>query len=100
MKISFKYVVLSAIVAVLIFENCKRDTIAPKDILPTGASKIEATTQRNGDATAGYNYLVTGDYVSSGIPLDIFKTVFNSSSPDDLSRTGDNKGIPFNCRIY
>ena len=99
MKISFKYVVLSAIVAVLIFENCKRDTIAPKDILPTGASKIEATTQRNGDATAGYNYLVTGDYVSSGIPLDIFKTVFNSSSPDDLSRTSDNKGIPFNFNV-
>ena len=99
MNRTLQYLVFGSMAAILIFENCKRDTPSPSEILPTGATKIEATAQRSGDATAGYNYLVNGDYVNSGIPLAVFKLIFNTNSPDDLARTGDNKGIPYNFNV-
>ena len=81
---------------ILILENCKskKDEI-PTDVTPDGASKMDASTQRSGDAEVGYQYLTTGDYLSSGIPLDIYKLAFGSTSPDDLGRTGDSKGISY-----
>jgi mono/diheme cytochrome c family protein len=90
-----KAFVLAPIFALLMWSNCKRDT---PELLPNGASKIEATAQRNGDATAGRNYLLNGDYLSSGIPLDIFKIVFGTST-DDLGRTGDNQSIAYNSTV-
>ena len=94
-----KFFIIGLLAAILIFENCKHEDDNIIQTLPDGASKIEATTQRAGNAIAGYDYLVTGDYVSSGIPLDVFKAVFSSNSPDDLARTGDNKGIPYNFNV-
>jgi mono/diheme cytochrome c family protein len=69
------------------------------ETIPTGATKIEASIQReNGDPQKGFTYLVTGNYISSGIPLDVFKSFFQPSA-DDLGRDGDNKGIPYNFNV-
>lgn len=68
-------------------------TMKPGDPIPEGATYIEPSEQRPGDPEAGKQYLLYGDYVSSGVPLDIFKAVFGASSPDDLGRAGDNAGI-------
>jgi mono/diheme cytochrome c family protein len=93
-----KYLILFAISSIILFATCKMTPVEP-DPLPTGATKIEATTQReNGDSQKGYTYLVTGNYISSGILLDVFKSVFGAS-PDDLKREGDNKGIPYNYNV-
>jgi mono/diheme cytochrome c family protein len=62
---------------------------------PAGTSYLEPTVQRPGAPSAGYDYLVLGDYVSSGIPLTIFKQVFGGNSADDLGRTGVNDGIVY-----
>ena len=97
MKINTKLLTLAAFSSVIIWANCTHDKPeGPTNLLPSGTTFMPPSTQRTGDATAGRNYLLTGNYVSSGIPLDIFKLVFGATSPDDLGRTGDNKGIAYN----
>lgn len=60
------------------------------------AIEIPATQQFPGSATEGFDYLVTGDYLKSGIPVKIYKKGLRYlSGKSDLGRTGNNKGIPF-----
>ena len=59
-----------------------------------GPVYIEASKQRTGNAEAGYNYLITGDYLKSGIPFSFFKMGIGKSA-DDLGREGINKDIPY-----
>jgi cytochrome c5 len=95
MQLKSKYLLLAFILSILLLENCKNNKEEiPTDVTPEGASKVESTTQRVGNADAGYQYLTTGDYLSSGIPLDAYKMVF-PNGPDDLGRTGDGKGINY-----
>lgn len=54
---------------------------------------IPASTQRSGDAAIGYEYLVSGDYMSSGIPYDAFIRGFGEDNTNLLNRTGDNTVI-------
>jgi len=54
---------------------------------------IEASIQREGNAKAGYNYLVNGDYVSSGIPSDFFSINADSTSVH-LGRDVKNHKLP------
>jgi len=72
---------------------------APSAPLPPGVTYLEPSPQRSGDAVAGYNYLIYGDFVSSGVPLRVFKKVSGGASPDDLGRTGDAAGIPFRFNV-
>ncbi len=83
--------------ALLCFIRCDHEKLpeTSQPAYPAGTTPVEATSQRPGNAAAGYEYLITGNYVSAGIPLDIFKMTQGNSS-DDLDRTGDNDGIPFN----
>lgn len=67
----------------------------PKPEPPEGTTYLEPSPQRSGDAAAGYQYLLYGDFVSSGVPLKVFKRAAGSNSPDDLDRRGDADGIPF-----
>ncbi len=90
----------------LTFSNCREveDPIDPTPdptiiepgppvIIPTEAlTAIEASSQRTGDPSEGEHYLLNGDFVDSGIPLDIFLSTF--TNPEyDLDRTGLNEGI-------
>lgn len=97
----FSIMTKSSIIIVLalagLFSNCKKDIPNPNNptpTIPTGATAMKASPQRTGDATKGYAYLLEGDYLNSGIPLNTYKTFFPSNS-DDLGRTGDNKGIAY-----
>ncbi|RPD48945.1 c-type cytochrome [Paracnuella aquatica] len=53
---------------------------------------IPASPQRFGDAQKGYEYLVTGDYVKSGIPHGVFGLA--PKEPIYLQREGRNKKLP------
>lgn len=57
--------------------------------------RIQDYKQREGDADAGYEYLIYGDYVGNGIPYDIFVKAFKAKPDTILNRTGDNATIPF-----
>jgi len=77
--------------------SCDRD--GPEDPepvrpLPPGTSAIEASPQpTSGDAERGYEYLITGDYVGSGIPYDVYTNLFRDEE-NILQRSGDNAIIP------
>jgi Cytochrome c len=55
--------------------------------------------QHPGDATEGYNYLVTGDYLKSGIPYNIFRRGPAKEPQNYLGRTGDNANVPYSFNI-
>jgi mono/diheme cytochrome c family protein len=60
---------------------------------------IPASPQRSGDAAQGYTYLITGDYLKSGIPLDFFKLGFGNKAKNDLQREGLNSGISYEYTV-
>lgn len=51
--------------------------------------------QRTGDKQKGYDYLITGNYVRSGIPYQIFKLAGGSENTNYLQRTGANEKLPY-----
>ena len=54
--------------------------------------------QRSGDSSTGYNYLVTGDYLKSGIPLTFYRLGYKKDSLD-LHRTGLNKNVTYSFTV-
>ncbi|MCB9306894.1 MAG: hypothetical protein H6565_09875 [Lewinellaceae bacterium] len=89
------------LVLLIILANCRNEVsdTEPEPGTPAGTTYLEPSPQRNGDAQAGYQYLIYGDFISSGIPLPVFKQVFGSNSPDDLGRTGDADGISYRFNV-
>lgn len=68
----------------------------PPDSTPTYESiKIPQTSQRSGDADKGYQYLISGDYMSSGIPYNIFILGNGTDNSNVLNRTAENATIPY-----
>ena len=59
------------------------------------SSPIPDNPQRMGNAAVGYEYLISGNYMSSGVPYDAF-LLGTSVNPDNrLNRTGDNANLPY-----
>ncbi|GAB4091092.1 c-type cytochrome [Flaviaesturariibacter terrae] len=56
---------------------------------------IPPSKQRTGNAARGYDYLVTGDYVRSGIPINLFRMGFTKYDSSLLPRTGLNANMPY-----
>jgi len=56
-------------------------------------TKIPKYSQRVGDASKGYTYLTTGDYMSSGIPYDAYILGIGKDNTNVLNRNGDNANI-------
>jgi mono/diheme cytochrome c family protein len=54
---------------------------------------IPASPQRSGDAAEGYRYLVTGDYIKSGIPYDYFLMGFGKTATNLLHRDSLNAQV-------
>ncbi len=62
---------------------------------PGNFETIPASPQRTGNADSGYQYLITGDYLKSGLPLNLFFMGRGADKANLLERTGDNAKIPF-----
>ncbi len=60
----------------------------------TGRLRLPPSDQREGDAERGRDYLFNGDYLGSGIPLSLYRTVRGSSKRNDLRREGENATLP------
>ncbi|RYY91409.1 MAG: hypothetical protein EOO11_22755, partial [Chitinophagaceae bacterium] len=56
---------------------------------------IPPSKQRSGNARKGFDYLVYGDYVRSGIPINLFRIGFTKFDSSLLPRTGINANIPY-----
>ena len=61
----------------------------PADIV----TALQMYEQRSGDPDRGRDYLLTGDYVDSGIPLSLYKTFLGNGVTDELQRGGINDGV-------
>jgi mono/diheme cytochrome c family protein len=55
---------------------------------------IPASPQRSGDAAKGYSYLITGDYIKSGIPYDYFFLSVPKNTANYLQRDSPNAVVP------
>ncbi len=60
---------------------------------------VPASKQRTGDIKEGYDYLTTGNYLRSGIPLSYFKMVVGKSSLNFLKRDGLNTDIAYDYTV-
>ncbi|MEP6676092.1 MAG: hypothetical protein ABJA78_13100 [Ferruginibacter sp.] len=54
---------------------------------------IPASKQRNGNAEKGFAYLITGDYIKSGIPYSLFMLATKKDTNNFLNRSGNNKKL-------
>ena len=54
---------------------------------------ISPSKQRTGDAATGFQYLITGDYLKSGIPYSMFFLGSPRDTNNYLQRTGNNKNL-------
>lgn len=63
---------------------------------PRGGVYVPPSPQRQGDPAQGYQYVVEGDYLKSGIPYDLFILAQGKSKHNFLQREGANKELPYN----
>lgn len=54
---------------------------------------IPPSQQRNGDAAKGYEYLIYGDYIRSGVPYGYFTLLNGRDKSNLLNRTGKNATV-------
>ena len=56
---------------------------------------IPPSPQRDGDPKIGYEYLITGDYLKSGIPYSYYKLAYGKRNSEYLKRDSLNAGISY-----
>jgi mono/diheme cytochrome c family protein len=59
-----------------------------------GRLPLPESPQRQGDPEKGRDYLVNGDYLKSGVPLAVFRTVYRERTGNELNREGENATLP------
>lgn len=60
---------------------------------------IPPSIQRAGDAQKGYQYLITGDYLKSGLPYGYFNLLNGKDKHNYLNRTGKNATVPHGYNV-
>lgn len=60
---------------------------------------IPPSPQREGDAAKGYQYLITGDYLKSGLPYGYFKLLNGKDKQNYLNRSGKNATVPHGYNV-
>ena len=101
MKYSIYTVTAFVLFIVFGLTQCKKSPIgsSPIDIPASELTFIESSVQRTGDPEEGRDYLLNGDYVDSGIPLDVFLTVYGNPLYD-LEREGINQGVDHSFNAF
>lgn len=69
------------------------------DMGSNGITAILPTPQQIGNPQKGYEYLITGDYIKSGIPYWLYKKTTGLSTINDLQRTGKNATVPYGYNV-
>ena len=60
---------------------------------------IPPSEQRTGDTAKGYQYLITGDFLKSGIPYDFFIKANGKQAANYLGRTGKNATVEHSYNV-
>ncbi len=60
-----------------------------------------APQQKDGDPAKGFDYVIYGDYLGTGMPYELFKKRFEKIGSDTvLQREGPNAGAPFVFNVF
>jgi len=81
------------VISVLVGVGCL--AAASRIRAPREPEPIPPSAQRTGNAERGYQYLVTGDYLKSGIPYAYYSLMGARDTANQLKRTGVNKNIRY-----
>ncbi|TMI95393.1 MAG: c-type cytochrome [Bacteroidetes bacterium] len=60
---------------------------------------IPRSQQRFGNADSGYQYIISGDYVKSGLPLNLYQFIFKKEKNNLLDRAGDNSQVRYDFNV-
>lgn len=94
---TFTYLLLGAFFALMVSISCNKDkdkdNNTPEDTLAQYLTYIPPSNQRIGDAQAGRDYLIYGNYIASGIPYSLVGALLPGDG-NSLGRTGDNATLP------
>jgi mono/diheme cytochrome c family protein len=66
---------------------------------PDDPVSIPPSPQRKGNADSGFNYIITGDYVNSGLPLSLFRMGIGRDKRNFLNRSGANAEIRYDFNL-
>lgn len=77
--------------------SCTEDPFVDLGAIDNDLEFIPPSSQRGGDPIKGREYLITGDYINSGIPLDVFNNTLGRILESDnlLNRSGNNADLPY-----
>lgn len=64
-----------------------------------GPVSIPPSKQRTGNADSGYHYIVYGDYIKSGLPLNMYHYAFKNEKDDLLNRDGKNAQVRYDFNV-
>ena len=67
---------------------------------PFQTQQIPPEEQRIGEAAAGYDYLLYGDYVGSGVPADMWLDLSQPDNRNLLERSGDSAQIAHAYNLF
>lgn len=92
-----KKIAITSILLVFLFAcNVYRDLPQPAFDRSWKTKRIPASPQLGGgDAEAGFDYLKTGNYIGSGIPVDLVEKRLKNYQDKILNREGLNAKIPY-----
>jgi mono/diheme cytochrome c family protein len=60
---------------------------------------VPPSQQRFGNADSGYHYIITGDYIKSGLPLNMYHFIFKKEKTNLLAREGDNSDVRYDFNV-
>ena len=84
------------IVGGLIIISCISFVAVTSDEEPV---RILPSQQRLGNADSGYQYIITGDYIKSGLPLSMYRLAFKKEKTNPLSREQDNAEVRYDFNV-
>lgn len=86
--------VLLILVLALICFAFNRYAVKENDPVPVPPSE-----QRTGNADSGWQYIITGDYVNSGLPMGLYRIGFGKEKENFLDRPGYPNGIRYDFNV-
>jgi hypothetical protein len=60
---------------------------------------VPPSPQRTGDAKEGLQYIITGDYVNSGLPLSLYRLAFGKAANNFLERDSLNADLRYDFNL-
>ncbi len=92
----FLFVGVSILFLGVFLYSCESDLTMPEALETAsiaGTTFMPASPQREGDPEKGKDILLNGNYIGSGIPIEIYKAVYGDHTENALNRSGENANI-------